>query len=194
VADRRQSRWRSRRTTPTRRTPKKPAPPQWAGPHMGRAENGAVSVATMTVVQPRARYLDRHCAKRTKQLACSPPMPIAGRTARDISGSRTLITRASQGVVQFRLHKVLDEPPHPIPNHRLKRVCSASIRMVSLSFELSRYTGQTTPRQEVPYHEPITPPAISTTFATGPLHGPELPLWDVLSYCALNRPFHSSSE
>jgi hypothetical protein len=27
------------------------------------------------------------------------------------------------------------------------------------------------------------------------LHGLEqLPLWDVLSYCALNRPFHSSSE
>ena len=65
----------------------------------------------MTVVQPRARYLDRHCAKRTKQLACSSPMPIAGRTARDISGSRTLITRASRRV-QFRLHKVLDQPPY----------------------------------------------------------------------------------
>src|SRR5213078_4564813 len=36
------------------------------------------SARPFSVVQPRARYLDRHCAKRTEQLACSPSMPIAG--------------------------------------------------------------------------------------------------------------------
>src|SRR5690348_15086710 len=49
-------------------------------------------------------------------------MPIAGCSARHIRGPSTLIARAPERAVQFRLHKILDEPPHPIPDHRLDRI------------------------------------------------------------------------
>src|ERR1700760_1232495 len=52
----------------------------------------------------------------------STPMPIAGCSARHIRGPSTLIARAPERAVQFRLHKILDEPPHPISDHRLDRV------------------------------------------------------------------------
>ena len=37
-------------------------------------------------------------------------MPIAGCSARHIRGPSTLIARAPKRAVQFRLHKILDEP------------------------------------------------------------------------------------
>src|SRR5690349_2107074 len=49
-------------------------------------------------------------------------MPIAGCSARHLRGPSTLIARAPERPVQFRLHKILDEPPHPISDHRVDRI------------------------------------------------------------------------
>src|SRR5205814_9400217 len=57
-----------------------------------------------------------------EQLALPSPVPVTGCSARHPCVAWTLITRATQSVVQLRFHEFLDEPPDPIPDSHLNRI------------------------------------------------------------------------